>query len=80
MNVWLQAAMVCVITIVVDIVWAIYIDAVAHKKYFHAASASSLIVLLGSITVLAYINNPLMVFASATGAFIGTYIMVRHKK
>jgi len=76
----MQAAMVCGITIIVDIIWAVYIDAVAQKKYLHAAFASAWIVFLGSITVLNYVNNPLMVLASALGAFIGTYIMVRHKK
>lgn len=69
-----------VLTSILDMVWAGYISAVADKKVLMASILSAIIVLFGGISILAYINKPILLIASVLGAFCGTYFMVKRAK
>lgn len=56
-----------------DMMWAWYVSAVASKNAPQASSLSALITLFGTAGVLAAVEDPVLVFFAAAGAFAGTW-------
>lgn len=63
--------------VVVDYAWARYMMGVSDKSPQHAAMWSAVVVLLGSVTVIAYTSNRWMVIPAALGAYVGTLVALR---
>ena len=60
-----------------DWVWTRYSMAVASRHAHHAAVFAVLIVLVGAVSTLAYVDNHLMILPAALGAWVGTFFTVR---
>ncbi len=74
---WLEAALIFLATTASDILWVFYIRRTSEGKAIAAAAFSSLIVLLGGLVVLAYVDNMWYLIPAALGAFIGTIITIK---
>jgi hypothetical protein len=55
-----------------DWIWALYIATVSENKALAAASWSAVIIIVGGFTTLSYVHSPMLIFAAALGAFVGT--------
>lgn len=66
--------------IIIDILYALYVIFVSRKRAFSAALVSSGIYSLGAFGVVTFSKNPLYLLPLATGAFLGTYLVVKCEK
>ena len=73
----LSALLVFSCTAVADAIWAIYIKAAAGHQVLRASSASAALILIGSVSLLEYVNNRWLVIPAAAGAFVGSYASLR---
>jgi hypothetical protein len=64
-------------TAAIDVVWARYTVAAAERRALHAAFWSAAIYIGGSVTMLAYIADNVLLLPCVLGAFAGTYVGVR---
>lgn len=60
-----------------DVCWTKYMQGVAAKEPVCAGLWSAMIVIVGSISVMAYVNDPVYLIPAALGAFFGTFWSVR---
>ena len=74
------AALILLVYIVVDMLYAYYIIQVEKRQPLKAAIVSSVLYSLLAFGVVSYSKNILYLFPLATGAFIGTFITVAWKK
>ena len=74
------AALILLVYIVVDMLYAYYIIQVEQRNPLKAAIVSSVLYSLLAYGVVSYSKNILYLFPLATGAFIGTYLTVRWKQ
>lgn len=74
---WIEAILIFLATAVSDILWVFYIRRTGEGKAAAAATFSSLIVLLGGLVILAYVNNQWYLIPAAFGAFVGTLITIK---
>lgn len=63
--------------VLVDVVWALYVKALAAKKAATSAFWSVFIYLIGSSVMLKLVEDPNLLIPACAGAFVGTYIAVR---
>lgn len=77
---WMIAFMIFVAYIVLDILFALYTLAVSELRPIQASNAGSLMYFLLGFTVFTYTKNPLYIPAIAAGSWIGTYLVVEHKR
>lgn len=75
---WLNAAIVFVVYIFFDILYALYVICVSRRQAVAASAISSVLYSLGAYGVMSYLHNPLYIIPLAIGAFIGTYIAVKY--
>lgn len=75
---WFMAAIVFVVYVVFDILYALYVLCVSRKKVLAASFISSALYSLGAYGVMSYLHNPWYLIPLACGAFAGTYIAVKH--
>jgi hypothetical protein len=66
--------------IVIDVLYALYVICVNKRKAFASAMVSSGIYSLGAFGVVSFSKNLLYIVPLATGAFLGTYIVVKFEK
>jgi hypothetical protein len=74
------AALILLVYIVVDMLYAYYIICVEKRDPWKAAAVSSVLYSLLAFGVVSYSKNILYLFPLATGAFIGTFITVSWKR
>jgi uncharacterized MnhB-related membrane protein len=74
------AALILLVYIVVDMMYAYYIIQVEQRNPLKAAIVSSVLYSLLAYGVVSYSKNILYLFPLATGAFIGTFITVSWKR
>jgi hypothetical protein len=72
----MQALMVFFATVGMDWVWAQYTISIQKKQALWAGWYSMWILGLGSVAVLSYTENPLMLIPAVAGAFVGTVFAV----
>lgn len=72
-----RAAFVFVIAILVDIVWGLYIRRSAAGQAVQAATFAALIMLLGVINVLSYLQHTVLIVPIIIGNWIGTFTIVK---
>lgn len=74
---WVEVILIFFATTISDILWVFYIRRTGEGKAVGAASFSALIVLLGGLVVLAYVDNKWYLIPAAFGAFVGTVITIK---
>jgi hypothetical protein len=74
---WGQALAVFVAVAMLDFFWVQYMKAVQNRDRLRAAGASSVLILLGAVSVLSYSDSPLYVIPAALGAAFGTVLAMR---
>ena len=60
-----------------DVAWAGWSMYAGDRRAFLAATWGVLIVLLGAVSVRAYVDNALYLIPTAAGGWLGTYVTVR---
>ena len=76
---YLQAILVFIAVIALDLCWAGYIARVGDGKAHKAGLWSSCTILLGAYAAISYVHTPVLVASAACGAYVGTFIGVRFK-
>ena len=61
-----------------DIIWAKYIQYTASKKAITAANYAAILLALNAYVVIAYTSNPLYIIPAVLGAWTGTFIGSRN--
>lgn len=77
---YITAASIFATYVVIDMLYAWYIMSVNEKKALTAAALTSIIYSLLAFGVVSYSKNIYYLIPLASGAFIGTYLMVRFKE
>jgi hypothetical protein len=77
---YLTAASIFATYVVIDMLYAWYIMSVNKKRALTAAFLTAIIYSLLAFGVVSYSKNIYYLIPLASGAFIGTYIMVRFKE
>lgn len=80
MNFILRFILVFVVTAIGDVFWALYFIEIGKRNAGMAGVWSSAIMCVAGVTVLNYMHSPYLLIASVSGAFVGTYYTVKHKK
>jgi len=63
-----------------DVFWTLYFIQVEERRAALAATASTLIVLMGMFTVLQYTHDATTAIPALLGAWLGTYVTVKWKQ
>ena len=77
---WTTAAMIFVTYVAIDMLYAWYVICVGERRAYTAAMLTSVIYSLLAFGVVSYSKNIFYLIPLASGAFIGTFVMVRLKK
>jgi hypothetical protein len=77
---WYTAAMIFVTYVAIDMLYAMYIICVGERRAFSAALLTSVIYSLLAFGVVSYSKNIAYLVPLASGAFLGTFLMVKFKK
>jgi hypothetical protein len=80
MNFLIQSIIVFFGVAIVDFFWTRYFQATAEKKATQAGIFSSCIILFGAITTRAYVHDGWLIIPAALGAYVGTFLTVKHHK
>lgn len=72
-----EAILIFFATAASDVLWVFYIRRTSKGKAISAAAFSAMIVLLGGLVVLAYVDNRWYLIPAALGAFVGTIISIK---
>jgi uncharacterized protein YebE (UPF0316 family) len=75
---WTTAALVFVVYVFFDILYALYVLCVSRKQALSASLISSVLYSLGAYGVMNYLHNPWYIIPLAGGAFLGTYVAVKY--
>lgn len=75
---WATAAIVFVVYVFFDILYALYVLCVSRQQAISASLISAALYSLGAYGVMNYLHNPWYLIPLACGAFIGTYIAVKY--
>ena len=62
-----------------DVCWTKYFMKVADKQALQAGFWGSIIILFGAISTTSYVDDHTLIIPAVIGAFLGTYITVKHK-
>lgn len=75
---WLTAAIVFIVYVFFDILYAVYIICVSKQQAFLASLTGAMLYSLGAVGVMNYTHNALYLIPLSMGAFVGTYIAVKY--
>lgn len=75
---WATAALVFVVYVVFDILYALYVIFVGQKRALAASVTGAMLYSLGAVGVMSYTHNKLYIIPLSMGAFVGTYIAVKY--
>ncbi len=75
---WLTAAIVFIVYVFFDILYAVYIICVSKQQALLASFTGALLYSLGAVGVMNYTHNALYLIPLSMGAFVGTYIAVKY--
>ena len=76
----MKAVAVFLVTAALDVVWTIYVQALASKASGRAATCAGLLVLIGAFNTVSFVANPLLALPAACGAVVGTYLCTEWSK
>lgn len=74
------AAVLFVTYVIVDVLYALYIVCVERRQATRAAAISAILYSLLAFGVVTYSKNTLYLAPIAAGAFVGTFITVKHQR
>jgi hypothetical protein len=74
------ACLIFVTYVAIDMMYAWYVICVGKRQAFTAALLTSMIYSLLAFGVVSYSKNILYLVPLASGAFVGTFVMVKFKK
>jgi hypothetical protein len=77
---WMTAGLIFVTYVIIDVLYALYVQSVAKQRPIPAALFGSAIYSLGAYGVVTYSHNMWYLIPLASGAFLGTYLVVKYKK
>ena len=77
---WIMFIGVFLAMMITDIMWAKYTLAVAFLNPFLAGIYSAVIILMGAVTVVAYVEDRYMLIPAMLGAFVGTYYTIKRAR
>jgi hypothetical protein len=80
MEFWLRGLAVLVAVAVADVAWARYNLSISGRAAHRAAVWSVVIVLLGAVSFVGYLEDRRMIAFAAVGAYLGTWVAVRRGK
>lgn len=69
----MTALLVFISVAALDFVWALYASHVTRNNAVMAGFYASLIMILGGLAAVGYVNDPWMLIPACLGAFVGTY-------
>jgi drug/metabolite transporter (DMT)-like permease len=73
-----DALVVFVAMAITDALWAIYIRRTNEGRAIAAGVLAALLLALGGVVVVYYTKNPWLLLVAALGAFVGTFLTVKH--
>lgn len=77
---WVTAAFIFLTYVAIDMLYAAYIICVGERRAFEAAILTAIIYSLLAFGVVSYSKNIMYLIPLSSGAFLGTFIMVKLKK
>ena len=77
---WIMFIAVFLAMMITDIMWAKYTLAVAFLKPVLSGIYSAVIILMGAVTVVAYVEDRSMLIPAMLGAFVGTYYTIKRAR
>lgn len=80
MSYGLKFAVVMVLMMLVDACWAKYTLAMQKKHPLQSGLWSVGIMLCGALVTVNYVGDKSLIVAAAIGAFIGTFLTVKHDR
>jgi len=76
---WLAAIGLFFVSVALDAVFALYTVAIVKHQPFLASTMSLTTYLLSAIGIVSYVKNKWYLIPLATGAFVGTYLIVKRE-
>lgn len=73
----MTALAVFLVTAALDAVWTWYVQGLAAKRVWQAATCAASLILLGAFNTVSIVGNPWLALPASAGAFVGTYLAVR---
>ena len=81
---WIIYIIVFLAMFVMDMVWTLYIRALAQGKIITAASLSALVYTISALSFVEIVKDTYLLIPAALGAFLGTYFTmkwdIKHEK
>jgi len=74
----LKAFLVFWCAFITDAVWAYYIDHTSKANVWRSSLSSSLIVIIGGLMTVEYVQDRRLIIAAAIGGFFGTFALVKY--
>jgi len=75
---WFTAALVFITYVIMDILYALYVISVGKRQAFYSSVFSSCLYSLGAFGIVTFSQNLLYIIPLATGAFLGTYVVIKY--
>lgn len=66
--------------VLVDFCWSRYMLANAERRMLPASAWSAAIIVLGAFATVEYVKDPTLIATAAAGAFVGTWLSLRHAR
>lgn len=76
----LNALFVFTASLVLDILWVLWVKKIGDKKAVASAFYSFATVMLSGYIIVEYVGNTWLLISAALGSFVGTYLTVRFVK
>jgi hypothetical protein len=77
-NIIFQVIIVFIVSILLDIVWGLYIRRTSEGRAIVASNMAALLMLLGAINIVSYTKNRWLLIPIIAGNWIGTFLIVKH--
>jgi len=74
---WIPYIVVFLVVFVIDVIWTLYIRALAQNKIIFAAVLSALVYSLSVFSFVEITKDTYLLIPAAIGAFLGTYSTMR---
>ncbi len=76
----LKAFLVFCSAFITDAIWAYYIDHTSKANAWRSSFSGALIVLIGGMMTVEYVQDRRLIVVAALGGFFGTFVLVKYNK
>lgn len=80
MTFYLKASLVFISAFITDAVWAYYIKHTSQNNAWRSSASGAIIVLIGGLMTVEYVQDRRLILAAALGGFWGTFALVKHSQ